>query len=71
MTTLAERWIAEGEAKGRADGIRLTLLRLFTSKFGELPQHLRQRVQTAPEDALSRWTERVLSADSLESVFVD
>lgn len=75
MTTLAEGWIAEGEAKGRVEGrvegIRLMLLRLLTAKFGELPQHLRQRVQTAPEDALSRWTDRAFSADSLESALVD
>jgi hypothetical protein len=71
MTTMAEQWIAEGEAKGRVEGIRLTLLRFLTSKFGELPEHVRQRVQTAPEDALSRWTERVFNSDSLESALVD
>jgi hypothetical protein len=67
MTTLAEQWIAEG----RVEGIRMTLQRLLTSRFGELPEHVRQRVQTAPEDALSRWTERAFNADSLESALGD
>jgi hypothetical protein len=83
MTTMAEQWIAEGriegeakgriegEAKGRIEGSRMILLKLLAAKFGELPEQTRQRVQTAPEEALLRWTTRLLEADSLESVFSD
>jgi predicted transposase/invertase (TIGR01784 family) len=71
MTTMAERWIAEGEAKGRAEATRAILIQFLTSKFGELPEHAQQRIQAAHEELLFRWITRYPSADSLESVLSD
>jgi predicted transposase/invertase (TIGR01784 family) len=75
MTTMAERWIAEGEAKGEAKGRieerRMILLELLTAKFGELPEHAQLRIQTARAEVLWRWMKRYPDANSLESVFSD
>lgn len=77
MTTLAERWMAEGRAEGetrgraegRTEGQREVLLQLLSLKFGELPASARERVAGAGEAELTHWAARVLSADSLEAVF--
>jgi predicted transposase YdaD len=80
MTTIAEKLRAEGEARGRAegeargraegeaDGVRRTLLRLLTLKFGTLPQAAAMRLAAATEPELQLWTERVLVAESLAGV---
>jgi len=37
-------------------------------KFGDLPQSAQLRITRAAEEELDRWTERVLSAETLEAV---
>lgn len=71
MTTLAERWKAEGEAKGRVEGARKVLLQLLTLKFGQLSSADRERVETASEEQLLEWTARVLSTNALSDVLSD
>ena len=87
MTTLAERWKAEGEAKGRVEGeakgrvegeakgrvegARKVLLQLLSLKFGQLSNADRQRIEAASEEQLLDWTARVLSSDSLAVVLSD
>jgi hypothetical protein len=71
MTTLAERWTAEGEARGKVEGERRVLLQLLGLKFGELPNADRDRIEAASEEQLLSWTARVLSADSLADVLAD
>jgi hypothetical protein len=102
MTTMAERWLAEGyteediegliaelvavyvgrvrgrpEARlegrlqGRLEGRRAALRLVLTKKFGELPEHAQQRIETASEEALWLWTGRVLSESSLYSLLSD
>lgn len=68
MTTLAERWKAEGEAKGRVEGARKALLQLVSLKFGQLSNADRQRIEAASEEQLLGWTARVLSSESLAVV---
>lgn len=53
---------AEGEAKGRAEAV----LKLLALRFGELPAAVEQRVRGASLEQLDRFTEQVLSAESLE-----
>jgi hypothetical protein len=67
IMTIAEQL----EAKGRAKGQQGFLLRQLTLKFGELTDTARNRVTQASEDELNRWTERILSAASIEQVFED
>jgi hypothetical protein len=44
------------------------LLRLLRHKFGDLAETTRQRVETADPDTLLTWSERILTADSIEEV---
>lgn len=71
MTTLAERWQAEGEARGRLEGARQLLLLQLERKFGKLRPSDRTRVATATEDELRRWSMQVLDADSVAALFAD
>jgi predicted transposase YdaD len=74
--------IAEGTEKGKAEGIeqgiekgieqgiekgqRQLLHRLLTRKFAPLPQWATDRLNTASAAELELWSERLLSAASLE-----
>ena len=80
MTTIAEKWEAEGEARGRAQGKAEgkaegraqgkaeTLRKLLTLRFGELSEASELRIASASEEELDRWVERVLTADTLNAV---
>lgn len=74
--TAAQRLIDEGRAagrqegrqEGRAEGQRLTLERLLRLKFGPLPEDAERHLAAADAAALTRYTERVLTADTLAAV---
>jgi hypothetical protein len=76
MTTIAESWIAEGEARGeakgeargRAQGKADSLRKLLTLRFGELDGATELRIAQASEVDLDRWVERVLTAESLGAI---
>jgi predicted transposase YdaD len=68
MTTIAEMWQAEGEARGRAEGKADTLRKQLTLKFGELTEATDVRIAAASEAELDRWALRVLTADTLVGV---
>jgi len=72
QSEFAKRYLAqgraEGEARGEIRGEAKVLLKQLTLKFGPLPDGVAQRVQTASIAELDRWTERVLSAQSLQQV---
>ena len=84
MSTFVERYKNEGKQEGlqigKQEGLQIgkregkqeeriqILLRLLTRKFGELPEEKRRMVETADSDTLLKWSERVLTADSLEEV---
>ena len=78
MATLAEQLIKKGRQEGRQEGLergreegqRQTLARLLELKFGPVPEWAQARLATAPPGGLARWTERVLTAESLRDVFV-
>jgi len=65
MGTIAETLRAEGRAEGRA----WSLIRVLESRFGSLPQGIRDRIAGADPDQLDAWLDRVLDAGSLDSVF--
>lgn len=64
---------AEGRAEGEQVGIRkgelAVLLRLLTSKFGRLPDEVVDRLERADVDQLLTWSDRVLTASTLDEVF--
>lgn len=77
-TMLAEsidRWNREireeGREEGRQEGEARVVLRLLRLKFGPLPPEIEQRVRSANADRLLGWSERVLTAESLQEIFRD
>jgi len=74
MTSFKE-WFREqgreqGWEQGRQQGIADMLLDQLTIKFGQPPSHaLRTQVTQADPDTLRHWSERILSAHSVQEVF--
>jgi predicted transposase/invertase (TIGR01784 family) len=59
----------EGIEEGRVEGKAALLLRVLSLKFGPLSPEALQRVRTAPEALLDSWSERLISATTLDDVF--
>jgi predicted transposase/invertase (TIGR01784 family) len=59
----------EALQEGRTAGTAQVLLRLLTIKFGPQPATMAERLAGASQAELLRWSERVLSAETLASVF--
>jgi len=66
MTTFAERFIEKGVIQGKA----LVLLKQLQIRFGGVDSQYRQRIEQADADTLLLWAERILTADSIEDVFI-
>lgn len=61
----------EGEQVGLRKGELAVLHRLLEHKFGPLPAEVMERLERADVDLLLVWSERVLTAETLEAVFAD
>ena len=61
----------QGMQQGRVVGKVQSLERQLQLRFGELPDWVRERLAQAEENELGNWTDAVLSAVSLESIFGD
>ena len=57
--------------EGRMEGEAAVLLRLIQLKFGPPDSDLRQRIETADAAMLLRWSERILTAATLEEFLND
>jgi hypothetical protein len=67
--TWAEKLEAKGEAKGKTEGVRETLLRLLRQRFGPLPAEAERRLGEVSSIArLNRLADQVLVARSLEEM---
>jgi flagellar biosynthesis/type III secretory pathway protein FliH len=64
-----EQGMEQGMQLGTHRGEITVLVRLLERKFGRLPETLRPRIEAADEQSLLAWSERVLSATTLEDVF--
>ena len=64
-----EAGLAKARREAKAEGKAELLHQLLALKFGELPPHAAQRLESATEADLHRWSGRVLSAESLDAVF--
>jgi hypothetical protein len=69
LMTIAEQLIEEGRQEGRQEG--LCRLLLFKFKLPTLDPACEALLQAATAEALDRYLERVLTADSLAVVFAD
>ncbi len=78
MSSLPQKWYDEGEERGIKRGIEQGIergetqffQRLLLSKFGPLPDWVEQRLQQTDKDTLERWGTQLLTAKSLEDVFL-
>jgi hypothetical protein len=68
MSGFADRFIEQGMQQGMQQGEARVLLRLLTSRFGELPADMVRKIETADADTLLNWSERVLTAKTLGEV---
>lgn len=61
----------EGRQEGRQEEGARVVLRLIRLKFGPLEPEIEDRVRSADPDRLLEWSERVLTAGSLQDIFRD
>ncbi|NCC29090.1 MAG: DUF4351 domain-containing protein [Gammaproteobacteria bacterium] len=79
MSGFAQRFIEQGIEQGIEKGIEQgvqrgearMLLSLLRLRFGELPDAMQQRIESADADTLLRWSERVLTARTLAEILDD
>lgn len=64
-----EEGIIEGVAKGKTEGKIEQTLHLLNLKFGELPEWVEAKLNSATEQQLDQWTVNFLHAETLEQVF--
>lgn len=68
--TFVDRLLAEGEAKGRAEGEARTILRVLAARGLDVPAKVREQVLSCTDSTqLETWTDRAATAASVEEVF--
>ncbi len=76
MQTFIDRYIEQGREQGHAQGFdqgrqhgeAAVLLRQIERKFGPPSEAIAQRIRCADADTLLDWSERILSASSVDAV---
>ena len=72
MQTFIDRYIEQGRQQGwqtgRQEGVANVLLRQIERKFGPPSESVRQRIACADPETLLSWSERILTADTVEAV---
>ena len=58
----------EGRQEGRRQEAAEILLRQLQRRFGPLPEAVQSRVEAADRATLEQWSDRVMSAPTLEAV---
>ncbi|MBK1621844.1 hypothetical protein CKO42_26420 [Lamprobacter modestohalophilus] len=70
VTTVEQAGIEKGVQLGVQQGEAHILLRLVNKKFGaEAVAHYRTRIESAEPEQLEAWSERILSAETPETIF--
>jgi hypothetical protein len=70
MSAFADRFIEQGMQQGMQQGEARTLLRQLDQKFGpEVVQAHRERIETAELEQLDAWLDRILTAETPETIF--
>lgn len=60
----------EGQKLGRKAGVEGTLRKLITLKFGDIPETTSKRLEQATDEQLDTWVEQILTANSLDELFM-
>lgn len=68
MQTFIDRYIEQGRQQGEQQGEAKVLLHQIEQKFGPPSESVRQRLAEADAETLLSWSERILTADSLDAV---
>ena len=58
-----------GKAESIAEGKANLLIHFLEKRFGGIPSSVRQRILTAKLTCIETWSDRVLDAPDLQSVF--
>ncbi|WP_405178314.1 hypothetical protein OG225_29905 [Nocardia sp. NBC_01377] len=64
------RWYCEGYVRGYVRGYAEALIELLTAKFGTLSPATIHTIQIGGIPQLRAWTDRVLTATTLDEIFV-
>jgi hypothetical protein len=64
--TIADQFREEGELVGK----RKLLLRQVRKRFGDVSPTVEERIRSADPDTLDRWAERILTATTIDELFV-
>ena len=63
--TIADQLRQEGRQEGGLDLLR----RQLEARFGTIPPRYQERLASADSDTLLRWSERILTAQTIDEVF--
>jgi predicted transposase/invertase (TIGR01784 family) len=69
MKSFLKKYFDQGRQEGRLEGEFRLLLRLLRKRFGELPGWVEERLRQGSSGMLETWSERILTASTLEEVF--
>ncbi len=68
--TFVDRLLAEGEAKGKAEGEARMILRVLSARGLQVPAEIRRRVLSCADTRqLETWGDRAATAASVDDVF--
>ncbi|MDU9049242.1 MAG: DUF4351 domain-containing protein [Candidatus Electrothrix sp. Rat3] len=69
MKSFLKKYFDQGRQEGRQEGEVRLLLRLLRKRFGDLPGWAEERLRLASSAMLETWSERILTASTLDEVF--
>lgn len=64
VVTLVDKILAEGRAKGQAEGNQKMVLGLLKHRFGTLPQHVLDQVKAMKPNQLEKLSVKILNASN-------
>ena len=65
-----QQGLEQGRQEGRKEGEAAILLRQFALKFGSPSKEVRARIEAADADTLLDWSARILTAESVDDIFL-
>ncbi len=62
--------MSRGRAQGKKEGELLIVSNLFQRRFGKIPHHLQEKLNSATQQQLLYWSEALLDAKTIEDIFL-